>query len=556
MRDFLILTRVQALSLINSLAPRSRSRRTGRGRAMRLGLVAVGAVLLAALVAAYMALLGLGLAMLGLADAIPAFAVTLGSLAGVFFAFAKANGTLFNLRDFDHVMSLPIPRRTVVASRLAALYGAAIVTGALFMVPLYAVYFLAAGASAWSVACAALTVALAPLAPVSASIALAFALTALASRFRHANLAFVIIGLAGFGVLTAGAFALSFVLGGQNDAQAAALASGAAASLRDALQSTYPPASWASQAVCAGSPAGMLAFAALSLAVPAACLEIMQRNYLALNAALAARTGAGALSHAQVSRAARSARSPFAALALKEARTLAGIPAYAFNCVFGYVFTLIAAGGLSVLGLRGLLSSGAIDGVQIDPAVVAALIDRLVLLVPWVFVFCAAMSPSAACSVSIEGRSAWVMATAPVSVRTVLGAKLAANLVPTAGTLLVSAVALAVSGQVDLLGAVEVVVLGLGVFGAVVTAALALDVARPNFSWVTATEVVKRGLPTAAAVIGGMVAAFGGGALCWLVSGAAGVAAGHAFNLACAVVGFAAGALVFARVSRQPLHLS
>ena len=48
-------------------------------------------------------------------------------------------------------------------------------------------------------------------------------------------------------------------------------------------------------------------------------------------------------------------------------------------------------------------------------------------LLPWAFVFCAIMSPSAACSVSMEGRSAWLMATAPLPVRTVLGAKLAAN---------------------------------------------------------------------------------------------------------------------------------
>ena len=125
MRAFLLLTRVQVLGLVNSLAPvrsgLSRSQRRGR-----IALIACGFALLAIIMMGYLAIMAFGLAVLGLARVLPALAVALGSLAGVVFTFLKANGTLFGFKDYDLVMSLPVSRRALVASRMAALMGSSI----------------------------------------------------------------------------------------------------------------------------------------------------------------------------------------------------------------------------------------------------------------------------------------------------------------------------------------------------------------------------------------------------------------------------------------------
>ena len=281
-----------------------------------------------------------------------------------------------------------------------------------------------------------------------------------------------------------------------------------------------------------------------AIAVPALALEIMQRNYLAINAALTARVRARALTTGELRARTERSGSPFKALVLKEYRTLLGIPSYAFNCLFGYLFMLVIAVATSVIGLKEILLSGAVDGVEIGAAEYDAIAGFVTNLLPWFFVFCAIMCPSAACSISIEGKSSWICATAPLPQRVILGAKLASNAVPVAATIAVSALVLFASGQVDALGAACVLVTGFGGFFLMVNIGLSSDVRKPNLSWTTPNDVVKRGFPIMIVVLGGMALAFGGGAQSFVISLNLGVAAGIAWNLGVGIVGAAAGWLM------------
>lgn len=542
MRSFLILMRVQLHALARSLMPRKR--RFSAALAVLAGIALVG------LAALYLVLLGITLVSFGLEAAIPAFAVALSALTGVIFTFLKANGTLFGLTDFDLVMSLPVPRRTVVASRVTALYASATLMGAITSVPLWAVYLVFTSFSPWAVVCAGLSVLLAPAIPTALATFLAFGVSALASRFRHANLVYIVISLIAFTAIMVVLYGYSFSAGAsEGDAAAEQLAGGLAA-ISGLLNLGWPPASWMGSAVVEGSVLGLGAFTAASIAVPALALEIMQRNYLAINAALTARVRARALTTGELRARTERAGTPFKALVLKEYRTLLGIPSYAFNCLFGYLFMLVIAVALSVIGLKEILLSGAVDGVEIGAAEYDAIAGFAVNLLPWFFVFCAIMCPSAACSISIEGKSSWICATAPLPQRVILGAKLASNAVPVAATIAVSALVLFASGQVDALGAACVLITGFGGFFLMVNIGLSSDVRKPNFSWTTPNDVVKRGFPIMIVVLGGMVLAFGGGALSFVISLNLGVVAGIAWNLGVGIVGAVAGWLIFRHTCR------
>lgn len=150
MRTFLLLTRVQMLGLLNSLAP-VKSGLSHNQRTLRVVGIAAATILLGLLFVAYLGLMAVGLALVGLARILPALAVMLGSLAGVVFTFFKANGTLFGFKDYDLVMSLPVSRRMAVASRMATIMGMALVIAVCAMAPLYVVYFLAVPSGAISV---------------------------------------------------------------------------------------------------------------------------------------------------------------------------------------------------------------------------------------------------------------------------------------------------------------------------------------------------------------------------------------------------------------------
>lgn len=549
MRHFLLLLRVQILALVNSLAP-ARSGGKQRRTATRIILVLAAGLLLAGLAVIYMIGLGISLVEMGLTDAIPVFAVLLGSIAGVVFTFMKANGTLFGMTDYDLVLSLPISCRTVVVSRMAALFGTATVLGAVLMVPLYVVYFSAAPVTAIGLVAAVASALLAPAILTSLATFASFALTAIAARFRHANLVYIVFSLVAVTAFIIGSYAFSFSVQAGSDADTARLFAdmGATAEMvQDGMAHAYPPAGLVAQAVTAGSLPALLAFIACSLAVPAACLEIMQRNYLTINGLLASRGGRGHSGTKAALAASEHASSPFKALVIKELRTQIGIPTYAINCLFGYLLMLVLAVALAVVGARGLLESGVLNtaGLDSDAFALYMVIDRLFLLIPWVIAFCTVVSPSAAVAISMEGKNAWLMATAPVPVRTILGAKLASNAISAVVTVAASTLILLFGGQIDALEALETLVVSLGLFYLAVNIGMLLDARRPNFAWSSAQEVVKRSLPIMACVLGGMTLVFGLGGATMAIAFVVGDMAAHAFAFAAGIISLGVGHVLF-----------
>lgn len=526
------LLSLQARSLLYGLGFRG-----GRGRARLLGAAAL-VVLLAGMAVAYMWVLGGGMVAVGAAEAIPALAALAGSLAAVALVFVKAPGTVFGCRDYDLVAALPVSVRAVVLARTVPLYGFGVALSVLLSAPLYAAYFLAAPVSPPAVVAAALCSACAPLAPAAVATLASLALTSVAVRFRHAGAVQLVLSvLVVTGVV--GSLALGGASSGADDAAALAAMGDVAGALSAAVASAYPPAAWAASAVCEGSVAGFAAFAALSLALPALVTGALAARYPHANAV--ATSGPQRRAHAVA--APRSAASPLRALAVKELRRIGSMPFYAMNSCAGLILMVVAAGAVALFGADALLASGVINGVQLDARAVAALCVQVDAALPWVFGFCGAMSLTAASSVSLESRASWLMLTAPVGAWTVLGSKLLANLVLGGVAVAASAVALLAGGTGPLL-VLQCVVTAGGMLTGFAALALAIDASRPNLSWTTPAEVVKRGLPMMVGALGGALASLGLGLLSATAVGSLGPATSVAINLAapaaCALVGLAA----------------
>ena len=517
------LLSLQARSLLYGLGFRG-----GRGRARLLGAAAL-VVLLAGMAVAYMWVLGGGMVAVGAAEAIPALAALAGSLAAVALVFVKAPGTVFGCRDYDLVAALPVSVRAVVLARTVPLYGFGVALSVLLSAPLYAAYFLAAPVSPPAVVAAALCSACAPLAPAAVATLASLALTSVAVRFRRAGAVQLVLSVLVVTGVVVGSLALGGASSGADDAAALAAMGDVAGALSAAVAS----------AVCEGSVAGFAAFAALSLALPALVTGALAARYPHANAV--ATSGPQRRAHAVA--APRSAASPLRALAVKELRRIGSMPFYAMNSCAGLILMVVAAGAVALFGADALLASGVINGVQLDARAVAALRVQVDAALPWVFGFCGAMSLTAASSVSLESRASWLMLTAPVGAWTVLGSKLLANLVLGGVAVAASAVALLAGGTGPLL-VLQCVVTAGGMLTGFAALALAIDASRPNLSWTTPAEVVKRGLPMMVGALGGALASLGLGLLSATAVGSLGPATSVAINLAapaaCALVGLAA----------------
>lgn len=526
------LLSLQARSLLYGLGVRR-----GRGRARLLGAAAL-VVLLAGMAVAYMWLLGGSMVAVGAAEAIPALAALAGSLAAVALVFVKAPGTVFGCRDYDLVAALPVPTRVVVVARTAPLYGFAAALSALMSAQLYAAYFSAEPSGPAAVATAVALSVLAPLAPAAVATLASLALTSVAVRFRHAGAVQLALSALLVAAVLAGSLALGRASSGVDDAAALAAMGNVAGALSAAVASAYPPAAWAAAAVREGSAAGLLAFAALSLALPALVTLALAACYPSVNAAATS----GPRRRARSAATSRGAVSPLRALTVKELRRIGSMPFYALNDCAGLLLMVAASVAISALGVDALLASGVVDGVRLDAQAVAAMRSQVDAALPWVFGFCGAMSLTAGPSVSLEARASWLMLTAPVGAGTVLGSKLLANVALGGVAAAVSAVALLAGGTAPLL-ALQCFVSAVGMLAGFASLALAIDASRPNLSWTSPSEVVKRGLPVMVGSIGGVLASFGLAFLSVTAAGALGHAASVAVNLAapaaCALGGLA-----------------
>lgn len=526
------LLSLQARSLLYGLGVRR-----GRGRARLLGAAALVALLVAVAVG-YLWALGSGMVAAGAAGAIPALAALAGSLVAVALVFVKAPGTVFGCRDYDLVAALPVPTHVVVVARTAPLYGFAAVLSVLLSAPLYAAYFSAVPAGPAAVATAAVLSVLAPLAPTAVATLASLALTSVAVRFRHAGAVQLVLSALLVAAVLAGSLALGRASSGVDDAAARAAMGNVAGALSAAVASAYPPAAWAAAAVREGSAAGLLAFAALSLALPALVTLALAACYPSVNAAATS----GPRRRARSAATSRGAASPLRALTVKELRRIGSMPFYALNDCAGLLLMVAASVAISALGVDALLASGVVDGVRLDAQAVAAMRSQVDAALPWVFGFCGAMSLTAGPSVSLEARASWLMLTAPVGAGTVLGSKLLANVALGGVAAAVSAVALLAGGTAPLL-VLQCAVCAMGMLVGFASVALAIDASRPNLSWVAPSEVVKRGLPVMMGSIGGVLASFGLAFLSVMAAGALGPAASAAVNLAapaaCALVGLA-----------------
>lgn len=240
MRSFILLLKIQLLGLfgINKTlhADPAKARRT-----LALAALAVAAIVLFA--AAYSSGVAQALVEMGLPEAVLLVAVLVGAVAGAVAAFLKTNGVLFGFKDYDLVMSLPVPTSSVVLSRIASLYAMSLAFGLLAMVPAFAVYAANASVTAVGVACMALSAVLAPLLPLAAAIVLAVLIAAVSARFKHANVVVIVLTLAAMLAAVFGSLAFS----SQADDMAAMTVLGT--ELVSQLAAVFPPAAWATAGI-------------------------------------------------------------------------------------------------------------------------------------------------------------------------------------------------------------------------------------------------------------------------------------------------------------------
>lgn len=398
-------------------------------------------------------------------------ATGMGIIVGLFIAKAK----LYEAKDNELLLSMPIPPKYILLSRALSLYAFILLFQALVFVPTLLVYFITVGFSAWTLILGVLSLIVLTLGTTALCCLLGCLIAWLTSRLPMKNLVTII--------LTVGFLIGYFILVNKiTEGLAYLVANGDKVS--KVMETALFPFSAFGKGV-AGKPLFFLAFlgifgalfALVSLVISATYLRIVTRNRGEKKAKYKGAVGVK--------------RSAKFALLKKELLRFIKSPVYILNASMGTILAVIFAVFSLFDGMGGLFGADAFSG------------DTLFLITAIFVCVFTGMNTITACSVSLEGDSLWVVRSLPVSAWDVLKAKLSLHLIVSGlplllvGTLLGVGAGLGVWQVLLILLASVTYTVFFGAFG------LAMNLKFPNLKWTNETVAVKQGIATMIAMFGG-----------------------------------------------------
>jgi ABC-2 type transport system permease protein len=386
-----------------------------------------------------------------------AFAV----LGSVFYAKAR----LYEAKDNDFLLSLPIKPWEILLTRGISLYAFSFLFSAIVFVPSSVAYFVLAGVQALSVVFITLTIFILPLGAVALSAMLGWVFAVLTAKIRAKNAVIFLLTFAFMALYFWGYSKL-------NDYLSYLIANGAevGAKMKTALF-----VFWQMGLGATGKASGFFAFAGIFIALFAVAAVLLNASFLSIIT-----TKRSGTKNVYKEKAVKTG-SAFGALVKREALRLFKNAMVCVNSILGSVF-MLAMPILAIVNEESLsmLSAFAEMGL-ILPLLVGAL---------------GGMNILTSASVSLEGRGISNLRSYPVSAWTILLSKLALygllTVAPALLSILVLYAVFPVGVWVGVLGVVATLAL-VTLFGA---SGLIVNLKLPTFDWTSELTAVKQGVST------------------------------------------------------------
>ena len=400
-------------------------------------------------------------------------AIFLGAFGSVFNTYSG----LYFAKDNDLLLSLPIPVRTLMASRLLTVYLMGLMYSAVVILPAVIVYWVTVSTAPMALLGGVLLTALISIFVLTLSCALGWVVAKVSRKLKHKSFITVIVSLAGLAIY------YFFVFKAQTAIeQLVANAAVYGEKIKGAAHPLY-----VFGLTGTGDVTAMLLSAAVILALFALTWTLLSRSFLQIT------TASGASGKAVYREKAVKRRSADAALFKKELARFTASPNYMLNCGLGIL--LLPVAGVALV----------IKGGELLPLLQMAFGNRggcvEVLLCTGVCTI-AAMNDMATPSVSLEGKNLWLAQSLPVTPWQVLRAKLKVQLALTAIPALVPlACMVLVLPLTPALPLIFVTALSYIAFSACL--GLTLGVMRANLTWTNELAPVKQSLAVAIAMFGG-----------------------------------------------------
>lgn len=399
--------------------------------------------------------------------------ILLGAFGSAFSTYAG----LYLAKDNDLLLSMPIPVRTLIAARLMNVYLLGLVYSAVAWIPAIVVGWIQTPVTAGSVAADVVLLACISLIVLCLSCLLGWVVAKISLKLKNKSVITALIAVAFIGVYYFFYFKAQSLLQAltQNATEYGARIRGAAGAL------------YVFGRAGAGDGKALLLVAVVVIALCAAVWLLLQKSFLRI----ATSTNTPLKTKARA-RAAKSRSVSHALLAKEMARFLSS-PNYMLNC--GLAILMLPVCGVLLL-IKGGTIIQAIDGVFGAGSGCAAA------------VFCGAacmvgsMNNMAAPSVSLEGRSFWIVRSLPVTSAQVIRAKLMLQVLLTAAPMLVFAICAAIILPESIAVRLLFVLVCMTVVLLQALWAMTIGLMKPDLGWTNELAPIKQNIGVLFSIFG------------------------------------------------------
>ena len=416
---------------------------------------------------------------IGLVQAIPTLIIVIYSLVVLMLTFIKSSGALIGLKDYDMVMSLPVNNMAVILSRLTMLYIMNLLIGIIAMIPAIIIYGMntTVNASGYFMLLTALLCT--PVIPMLIALAVGILIVAVSSKSKHNNIIALIISIVGILLLVYATSKLQ-TMGTTQITDVSTM-------LINYFNQFYPPASLFSKALQYSDWGSFGIFVFSSVILLFAFVLGLARFYKQLNTQVFSHHAGKDFRLGELT-----VSSPFMALYKRELARFFSCTIYALNSCIVMVLLLVIS-VVSVFYMPDVLLQ------QLEAVGIMDIFETVMPLVASVMV-CVCCTTSA--SLSLEGKSRWIMCSVPVRTKTVFNAKIFVNLTVVLPALWISLVLLNIAFCFTFVQSVLLFITPTVYAVFISSIGMLLNVKYPRYDWTSEYYAVKGGAISVLATIG------------------------------------------------------
>ena len=403
----------------------------------------------------------------------------------------KAGPLIFNCKDDDLLLSLPLKRGTIIFIRIFKFYVFELLFNSLFFLPIIIAYIPFGNTLVSYYVTSIIMILMLPIIPIVLSCLVGMIMTSISSRFKHKNLVQIVISMAVILII----FYLSFNIKGAEEYLVNNITS-----LSDNITKYYYPAGIFGKLVSDFNVIDLLTFILINLGIFGISIAILSKTYFKINTRL---KSISLNKKSSTKKESYNKSSITTSLVKKEINTFINTPVFIINSGFGLVlflaFVVILVFKLDDLGL--LLEKSNLE-ISLSKDII---MNNLSIVILVLLIFTSFMTSITNSVISLEGRNINILKSLPVKVKTILMSKIYTCLLITTPILLLGDIVLFIKCKTNIVEALLLVILSILMPLVSHFIGILINLKYPKLDAESSAEVVKQSTSSFIAVMLGML---------------------------------------------------